>query len=99
MFIIILHNCSAYELSSPVAAYQPLDVGEDILPDSKFVLAENGRGVSDFRLTVHKRSHDSFLGNEQQPLDFTRIYQPQCSRYFLPSMDCSQLFVNQHHVW
>ncbi|GFV58120.1 hypothetical protein TNCV_2109481 [Trichonephila clavipes] len=40
--------------------------GEDNLPDSKFVLTENGRGVSDFRLTLYKRSDDSHLRDEQQ---------------------------------
>ncbi|GFU34799.1 hypothetical protein TNCV_2319941 [Trichonephila clavipes] len=38
-------------LSHPVAV-------EDILPNSKLVLAENGRGISDFPLTLYKRSDD-----------------------------------------
>ncbi|GFV17780.1 hypothetical protein TNCV_989911 [Trichonephila clavipes] len=52
--------------------YYPLAVGEDSLPDSKLVLAENGRGVSDFRLTLYKTSHDSYLRDEQPLLYFTR---------------------------
>ncbi|GFS94440.1 hypothetical protein TNCV_2014651 [Trichonephila clavipes] len=79
--------------------YHPLAVGEDSLPDSKLVLAENGRGVSDFRLTIYKQSDGSHLRNEQQLLYLTQVYQPQRSRCFLPGLDCVQLFVDQHHVW
>ncbi|GFV55990.1 hypothetical protein TNCV_249861 [Trichonephila clavipes] len=52
--------------------YYPLAVGEDSLLYSKLVLAENGRGGSDFRLTLYKRSDDSHLSDEQQLLYLTR---------------------------
>ncbi|GFX81844.1 hypothetical protein TNCV_2570441 [Trichonephila clavipes] len=50
--------------------YHSLGFGKDSLPDSKLVLAENGRDVSDFRLTIYKRSDYSHLRNEQQLLYF-----------------------------
>ncbi|GFU38507.1 hypothetical protein TNCV_2430771 [Trichonephila clavipes] len=43
-----------------------LDVRKDSLPNSKLVLSENGRGVSDFRLTLYKRSVDSRLRVEHR---------------------------------
>ncbi|GFY30876.1 hypothetical protein TNCV_3120361 [Trichonephila clavipes] len=79
--------------------YLLLAVGEDILPDSKLVLAENGRGVSDFRLALYKRSEDSHLRDEQQLLCFNLVNQPQLSTCFLRGLDCVQLFVDHHHVW
>ncbi|GFY32345.1 hypothetical protein TNCV_3558531 [Trichonephila clavipes] len=35
---------------------------------------------------------------EQQLLHFTVVYEPQCSRRFLPGLEWVQLFVDQHHV-
>ncbi|GFW92136.1 hypothetical protein TNCV_3540221 [Trichonephila clavipes] len=55
-------------------------IGEDSLADSKLVFAENGRRVSDFRLTLYKWSDDSHLLDEQQLLYLTSVYQPQ--RFF-----------------
>ncbi|GFY11325.1 hypothetical protein TNCV_4473081 [Trichonephila clavipes] len=78
--------------------YHPLAVGEDNLPGSKLVPAENGRGVSDFSLTLYKRSVDLHLSDELQLSYLTRIYQPQRSRYFLPGLDCLQLFVDQYYA-
>ncbi|GFY33976.1 hypothetical protein TNCV_4596841 [Trichonephila clavipes] len=77
--------------------YQPLVVGEESLSDSNLVLAENERGVSDFRSTLYKRSGDFHLSDEQQLLYLTRVYQPQRSRYFLSGLGYVQLFVYQHH--
>ncbi|GFW29923.1 uncharacterized protein TNCV_4999631 [Trichonephila clavipes] len=54
--------------------YHPLALGEDSLLDSKLVLAENGRGVSDFRLTLHKRSDNSYLRDEQQICVESRLH-------------------------
>ncbi|GFT19755.1 hypothetical protein TNCV_594341 [Trichonephila clavipes] len=51
-----------YEVQRPLL-YHPLTFGEDSLLDSKFVLAENGRGVRDFHLTLYKRSHS---GDQQE---------------------------------
>ncbi|GFV93531.1 hypothetical protein TNCV_1988441 [Trichonephila clavipes] len=76
--------------------YQPLVVGEDSLPDSKPVLTENGKGVSDFRLTLYKRSDEPHLRDEL--LYFTLLCQPQRSRSFLVGLDCIHLFVDYHHV-
>ncbi|GFX81837.1 hypothetical protein TNCV_2570371 [Trichonephila clavipes] len=50
-FTITVQNRSyEVQLQRPLL-YHPLAVGEDSLLDSKLVLVENGRGVSDFRLT------------------------------------------------
>ncbi|GFS97432.1 hypothetical protein TNCV_733631 [Trichonephila clavipes] len=85
-----------YEVQLPCTLlYLPLEVGEDSLVNSKLVLTKNGRGVSDFRLALYKRSDDSYLRDEQQRLYFTRVYQPQRSRCFLPGLD----YVDQHHIW
>ncbi|GFW87367.1 hypothetical protein TNCV_1267401 [Trichonephila clavipes] len=75
-----------------------MTVGEESLLDSKLVLTENGRRVSDFRLALHKRSDDPHLRDEQQLLYLTRVYQPQRLRCFLPGLNCVQLFVDQHPV-
>ncbi|GFX38163.1 hypothetical protein TNCV_3837621 [Trichonephila clavipes] len=53
--------------------YHLLTVGEDSLPDSKLILDENGRGISGFRLTLYKRSDDSYLRDEQQLLYLTLV--------------------------
>ncbi|GFV82006.1 hypothetical protein TNCV_3152041 [Trichonephila clavipes] len=79
--------------------YHSLTVGQDFLSHSKLVLAENGRGVSNFRLTLYEQSDDSHLRDEQQFLNLTLDYQPQRSRRFLPDLDCLQKFVDQHHFW
>ncbi|GFX54423.1 hypothetical protein TNCV_3825221 [Trichonephila clavipes] len=42
----------------------PLAVGEESLPDSELILAENGIGVSDYHLTHCKRSDDLHLRDE-----------------------------------
>ncbi|GFV43564.1 hypothetical protein TNCV_1690081 [Trichonephila clavipes] len=102
MFAINVHNCLAHE-SYVVQLlrtflYQPLAVEADSLLDSKLVFAENGIGVSDFRLTLHKRSDDSHLRDVQQLLYLTRVCQPPRSRCFLPGLDCVQHFVNQHYA-
>ncbi|GFU11376.1 hypothetical protein TNCV_4040921 [Trichonephila clavipes] len=77
--------------------YYALAVREVSLLGSKFVLSENGGRVSDFCLPLYKRSDDS--QGEKQLLYLTWVYQPQCSRCFLPDLDCVQLFVSQHRVW
>ncbi|GFW47129.1 hypothetical protein TNCV_55821 [Trichonephila clavipes] len=77
--------------------YHPLTIGEDSVLDSKLILSENGRGVSNFRLTIYKQSDDSHLRDELWYL--TRVYQPQRSRCFLPSFDCVQILIDKHHVW
>ncbi|GFY17475.1 hypothetical protein TNCV_3518321 [Trichonephila clavipes] len=58
-------------------------MGEGNLLDSKHVLAGNRRNVSNFHLTLYKRSDDSHLRDEQQLLYLTQVYQPQHSRCFL----------------
>ncbi|GFS72169.1 transposable element Tcb2 transposase [Trichonephila clavipes] len=58
---------------NPQLLHHLLDVRKDSLPNSKLVLSENGRGVSDFRLTLYKRSVDSRLRVEHQLLYFTRV--------------------------
>ncbi|GFS63239.1 hypothetical protein TNCV_1496581 [Trichonephila clavipes] len=59
----------SYEVKLQCALlYHPLAVREDSMSNSKHVLAENGRGVSDFRLTLYKRSDESHLCDEQQLL-------------------------------
>ncbi|GFX38526.1 hypothetical protein TNCV_2344971 [Trichonephila clavipes] len=63
----------------------------------KLVLTENGRGISDFRLAIYKRSDDSHLRDERQFSYMTLVYQVQRSKCFLPGLDCLQLF-DQHHV-
>ncbi|GFV91738.1 hypothetical protein TNCV_4763031 [Trichonephila clavipes] len=91
---------SVYEVQlQRILLYLPLAVGEDCLLDLKLVLAGNERYVSDFRLTLYKRSDDSHLGDEQLLLYLNLVNQPQRSRCFLPDMDCVQLFVDQHHAW
>ncbi|GFX00378.1 uncharacterized protein TNCV_1273721 [Trichonephila clavipes] len=57
--------------------YHSLAVGEAVLSDSKLVLAENGRDINDFRLTLYKWSNDSHLRVEQQLLYLTRVYDPK----------------------
>ncbi|GFW74489.1 hypothetical protein TNCV_2413881 [Trichonephila clavipes] len=79
--------------------YNPLAVGEYSLPNSKLALAENGRGVNEFRLTFYKRSNDSHVRDEQQPLYLTRVYQQLRLRGFLPDFTCVQLFVDRPHIW
>ncbi|GFV38427.1 hypothetical protein TNCV_4393081 [Trichonephila clavipes] len=72
MFITVQHM--NYEVQQQLTLlHHPLEVGEDSLPDSKLVLAEKGKGVSDFRLTLYKRSDDSHLRDEQQLLYFTLV--------------------------
>ncbi|GFU49619.1 hypothetical protein TNCV_4143871 [Trichonephila clavipes] len=73
-------DCSSHAVSPTGTS----SLGENSMQDSKLVLAENGRGVSDFRLTYYKQSDDSHLNDEQQLLYLTRVYQPQRSRCFLP---------------
>ncbi|GFX99917.1 hypothetical protein TNCV_259541 [Trichonephila clavipes] len=70
--------------------YHSLAVGEDSLSDSELVLAGN-RSVSDFRLTICKRSNDSHLRDEQQLLYLTLVYQPLRSRCFQRPSGCSRL--------
>ncbi|GFX79562.1 hypothetical protein TNCV_825511 [Trichonephila clavipes] len=90
----------SHEVQLPLTLlYHLLAVGRDNLADSKLVLPENVRGVSDFHLALYKRSDDPHLRNEQQLLYLTLVYQPQRSRCFLPGLDCLQIFVDQHHIW
>ncbi|GFS97293.1 hypothetical protein TNCV_1824581 [Trichonephila clavipes] len=77
----------------------PLAVGEESLPDSKLVFAENGRCISDFRLKFYKRSSDDLhLLDEQQILYLSLVYQTQRSRCIRPGLNYVLLFVDQHHV-
>ncbi|GFW96628.1 hypothetical protein TNCV_2846851 [Trichonephila clavipes] len=103
----------SYEVQLQRTILYLLAVGEDSLPDSKLVLAENGRGVSRGLHKTEKHgkgsmrqkkfgnlwSKDSHLREEQPPLRLTRVYQPQRPRCFLPGLDRVQLLVDQHHVW
>ncbi|GFU10183.1 hypothetical protein TNCV_3449651 [Trichonephila clavipes] len=77
-----------------ILLYQPLEAGKDNLPDSKLVLSKNGRGVSDFPLSLYERSNDSHLRGEQQLLDLM-----SSTTVKMLSSNLGQLFVNQHHVW
>ncbi|GFU49311.1 hypothetical protein TNCV_4122191 [Trichonephila clavipes] len=99
MFTITVQYMSYEAQLERTFLYHRLVIGEDNLTDSKLVLAENGRDVSEFHLTLYKWSDDSHLCNEQQNLYLTLVYQTQQSRCFLPSLDCVQLFIDQHHVW
>ncbi|GFV72766.1 hypothetical protein TNCV_5038451 [Trichonephila clavipes] len=96
MFTITVQHMD-YE-NQPTLLYHPLAIEEDNLPDSKLSLVENGRGESDFQLTLFKQSNDSHLHDEQQLLYLTRAYPPQLSRLFLLSLDCVQLSVYPHLV-
>ncbi|GFX65635.1 hypothetical protein TNCV_4093301 [Trichonephila clavipes] len=102
MLTTTVHNCSAHELWSSAAAHiavPPTSSRRKSLPDSKLVLAKNGRSVIDFYLTLYIRSEDSHLSDEQQLLYLTRVDQSQHSRCFLPGLDCVQFFIDQYHVW
>ncbi|GFV04403.1 down syndrome cell adhesion molecule [Trichonephila clavipes] len=66
----------AYELGSSAAAQIAVahTVVEDSLPESRLVLAETGRHVRDFRLTLYKRSDDLNLQDKQSIFYLTRVY-------------------------
>ncbi|GFX28948.1 hypothetical protein TNCV_3029911 [Trichonephila clavipes] len=66
MFTITVQHKS-YEILHTLLDH-PLAVGEDSLPDSKLIFAENGRSALDFRSTLYKWSDDSYLRDEQQLL-------------------------------
>ncbi|GFS53910.1 hypothetical protein TNCV_3761431 [Trichonephila clavipes] len=73
----------------------PPAVREDSVQDSKFILAENGTGVSDFHLTFYKRSDDSHLCDEQQ---FSYLTLSTTFKRFFSSLGLLRAFVDQHHV-
>ncbi|GFS64878.1 hypothetical protein TNCV_2000851 [Trichonephila clavipes] len=66
--------------------YHSILVGEDSLPDSKLVSAENGRGVSDIRLTLYKRSVVTHTFVMSKALVLTLANQSQNPRCFLPDL-------------
>ncbi|GFX43892.1 hypothetical protein TNCV_4111711 [Trichonephila clavipes] len=65
-------NCSAHALAPAAPPTGKSVGGEDSLPDSKLVLAENMSGVRDFRFTFYKWYNDSRLRDEQQLLYLPR---------------------------
>ena len=75
---------SAHCCINPVAEVQAERL---VKLDSKLEFADNGRRVSDSCLTFYKLSDDSHILDKQQLLYISRVYQLQCSRYFLPDLD------------
>ncbi|GFX92815.1 hypothetical protein TNCV_2657291 [Trichonephila clavipes] len=66
---LLTHDVSPIELTMNFNRLQPSgrsSGGEHSLPDSKLVLAENGRDIRHFRLTLFKRSDDLHLCDDQQ---------------------------------
>ncbi|GFY29472.1 hypothetical protein TNCV_2626431 [Trichonephila clavipes] len=92
MFTITVQHMSYVQLQRTLQ-YHPLAIEEDSLPDSKLVLAESRKDVSDFRLTLYKWSDDSDLRDEQQLLYLTLVNHNRSS-CFQPGLDCVQVLVD-----
>ncbi|GFU07572.1 hypothetical protein TNCV_2225461 [Trichonephila clavipes] len=93
----VYHNCSAQELRSPAAAHIAVHlfaVGANSLPNSKLVLAEKVQAIFVKHSTNGLTTHTFVMSNRS----CIWVYQPQRSRYFLPGLNCAQLFVDQHQA-